>query len=177
MAKVADELVIPVSKYPRELALPVLVPRATLPPQSAIWSIIILISLNCISEGLEERKAVFLSWSLGYAVSLPAPQRASTGGGNMTPAHPPHLPLLIWLHSSLLISFPPALDPLFSVHFFLPHRLLQLMWTETCRKHWNASGACRIWTFFHLVFFHLFLWSRNMTMHVLASVYMAQGIS
>lgn len=47
MAKVADELVIPVSKYPRwPDPPPFLVPRAALPPQSAIWSIIILIFLQ-----------------------------------------------------------------------------------------------------------------------------------
>lgn len=141
MAKVADELVIPVSKYPRWLALPVLVPRATLPPQSAIWSIIILISLNCISEGLEKRKAVFLSRSLGCAVSLPAPQRASTGGGNMTPATPSPSHLTALLSPP---SFPPAFHPLFSFHVFLPHRLLHLMRTETYRKHRSASSACRI---------------------------------
>lgn len=117
MAKVADELVIPVSKYPRWPALPALVPRATLPPQSAIWSTIILISFNCISEGLEKRKAVFLSRSLDYAVSLPAPQRASTGGGNMTPAHLPSsfacTPLSSFIPSSsgpsfLIPCFPPT---------------------------------------------------------------------
>lgn len=144
MAKVADELVIPVSKYPRWLALPVLVPRATLHPQSAIWSTIILISFNCIREGLLKRKALFLSMSLDYAVSLPAPQRASTGGGNMTPAHPsPHLPALLSPP-----SFPPALVPLFSFHILLPHRWLHLKQTETYRKHLSASGVNRIWKVF-----------------------------
>lgn len=119
MTKVADELDLPVSKYPRKLALPVLIPRATLPPQFAIWSIIILISLNCISKGLEKRKAVFLSMSLGCGVSLFAPQRASTGGGNMTPA--PVIPSSSW-------SF-------FLFPFFLPHQLLRVMWTETYRKY------------------------------------------
>lgn len=46
------------------------------------------------------------------SASFHAPQRASTGGGNMTPGHPPtplpnthtHLPVL-----PLLASFPPSL--------------------------------------------------------------------
>lgn len=130
MANVANELVIPVSKYPHKLALPILIPQTTLPPQSAIWNIIILISLNCISKGLDWRKAVFLSGRLHYAVSLPAPQRASTGGGNMTAVHPPP-PLPAFLSAP---SFPPTHVPLFSFHIFLPHQFLHPMCCQTYKK-------------------------------------------
>ena len=132
MAKEADELVIPVSKYPRWLALPALVPRATLPPQSAIWSTIILISFNCISEGLEKRKAVFLSRNLLYAVSLPAPQRASTGGGNVTPAHPSSS----FACTPLSSSIPSSSCPSFLIPHFPPTPVAS---SETSRKLKRSS--------------------------------------
>lgn len=132
MAKEADELVIPVSKYPHSLALPVLVPRATLPPQSAIWSIIILISLNCISEGLEKRKTFFLSRSLGYAVSLPAPQRAIQGEATWPLPTPPHLPALLCPP-----SFPSSSCPSFLIPYFPPTRLIHLKWNLQRTLKWS----------------------------------------
>lgn len=143
MAKVADELVIPLSKYPRQLALPILIPRATLPPQSAIWSIIILISLNCIREGLEERKALFLSRSLGYAVSLSESKYRGRQHDPYSALLPPHLTTLL---SSP--SFPSAFDPLFSLHIFLPHQLIHLLRNETSG---DLQNPLRLFIFFFQV--------------------------
>lgn len=128
MAKVADELVIPVSKYPRWLALPVLIPRATLPPQSAIWSIIILISLYCISKGLEKRKAFFLSRSLDYAVSLlPCTSESKYRGRQHDLWSPPSPPPNTHTHNHpfICLYFPcllhsPQLLSLFLILCFVP---------------------------------------------------------
>lgn len=139
MAKVADELVIPVSKYPRWLALPVLIPRATLPPQSAIWSIIILISLYCISKGLEKRKAFFLSRSLDYAVSLLPCTSESKYRGRQHDLWSPPTPLPTHTHittpsfacTSLACFIPPNSCLFSSFCVLLPHWQLHLMWNET----------------------------------------------
>jgi len=76
------------------------------------------------------------------SASMRAPQRASTGGGNMTPGLSPTAPHLAALASPA--SFPPALVPLFSFHVFLPHQLLHLILNETyiLEKHEHASGEC-----------------------------------
>lgn len=150
MAKVADELVIPVSKYPRRPALPVLVPRATLPPQSAIWSIIILISLNCISEGPGGKKGCLSKQEPRLCSQPPCTSESEYRGRQhdpCSPPPPPHTPPLPSSFDSLSSFAPFSSRPSFlSFHIFLPRRF------ALSDAGWNLQKtlemlptACRIW--------------------------------
>lgn len=104
-------------------------------PQSAVWSIIILISFNCISNGWGKRKAFFLRGSRDYVQSASQHLREQVQGEATWPRlNPPSssfasTPLSSFIPNS---SYPSFLSPCF------PPTPIPSSWSEL--KQGSVSG-------------------------------------